>query len=197
MSRVSNKIFYERAIKQHGYTAKGLHWHSKQTQEVRFEVIASFLEKEGLESLVIADAGCGFGDFYLYLHAQKLRPLQYIGIDVMASFVEMAQKRLARFSNCTLTCKDILKDSLPYADWYVSSGALNILSDFNTWLFIENMLLHARKGVIFNMLQGEEDNGVFNYKEKEEVIAFLEEKGLEYELVEGYLERDMSVKIYV
>ncbi|MDD3342796.1 MAG: hypothetical protein PHR87_04390 [Sulfurospirillaceae bacterium] len=94
-----------------------------------------------------------------------------------------------------LICKDILKEPLPFADWYVASGSLNILNDFNTWLFIEKMFLHARKGIIFNILQGKRDSSKFNYKDKEEMVNFLEEKGLEYEIIEGYLERDMTIKV--
>ena len=193
---LSNHTFYSRAYTKHGVSPQGVNWYSLQTQEIRFDVIATLL-KEELSKSSIADAGCGFGDFYLFLQAQDLAPKHYIGIDVMEEFLQVAKKRLLHARGCSFTCKNILKEPLPHADWYVCSGALNILSDFNTWLFIEKMLIYARKGVVFNILQGRRDGSNFNYKEKDEMVNFLEEKGLEYEIIEGYLEKDMTIKVSV
>lgn len=191
---INNQTFYKSSFEKHGSSPLGLHWNSLQSQEIRFEVIANWLRDE-IPVCTIADAGCGFGDLFLFLQAKGLRPKHYLGIDVMEEFIHIAQERLQRFSHCKLTCKDILKDELPFADWYVCSGAMNILSNFNTWLFIEKMLASSRKGVVFNMLEGKRDDSFFNYKEKLEIIDFLESKGLQYEMVEGYLEHDISVKI--
>ncbi len=193
---LNNHTFYSGAYTKHGVSPQGVNWYSLQTQEIRFDVIAALLKEELRESS-IADAGCGFGDFHLFLHARDLAPKHYIGIDVMEEFLQVAKKRLAHARGCSFTCKNILKETLPHADWYVCSGALNILSDFNTWLFIEKMLMFARKGVVFNILQGRRDGSDFNYKEKEEMVSFLEEKGLEYEIIEGYLEKDMTIKVRV
>ncbi|MDD2384204.1 MAG: class I SAM-dependent methyltransferase [Sulfurospirillaceae bacterium] len=193
---LNNHTFYSGAYTKHGVSPQGVNWHSQETQEIRFQVIVNLLKNELYESS-IADAGCGFGDFYLFLHAQGLAPKHYIGIDVMEEFLEVAKKRLEHARGCSFACKDVLKEPLPRVDWYVCSGALNILSDFNTWLFIEKMLLYARKGVVFNILQGRRGGSDFNYKEKEEMVNFLEEKGLEYEIIEGYLEKDMTIKVKV
>lgn len=193
---LNNHTFYSGAYTKHGVSPQGVNWYSQETQEIRFQVIYNLLKDE-LSQSSIADAGCGFGDFYLFLHVQGFTPKHYIGIDVMEEFLEVAKKRLEHARGYSFTCKDVLKEPLPRADWYVCSGALNILSDFNTWLFIEKMLLYAKKGVVFNILQGRRGGSDFNYKEKEEMVNFLEEKGLEYEIIEGYLEKDMTIKVKI
>jgi len=80
MPRIDSKKFYTSAIQKHGITAKGLNWNSKANQEVRFDTLLRLLQTE-LQSLSIADAGCGFGDFYIYMKKKKLHPKKYIGID--------------------------------------------------------------------------------------------------------------------
>ena len=66
MPRIDNASFYENAIKRYGCTAKGLNWNSKMSQQVRFEVLHELLGDDIVTSKLI-DAGCGFGDFYLFL----------------------------------------------------------------------------------------------------------------------------------
>jgi SAM-dependent methyltransferase len=189
---IDNKTFYTYAFEAHGQTPKGLSWASKNTQEIRFKIITQLLENE-LHKRSIVDAGCGFGDLYAYWQNQSLFPFHYIGIDAMEKFIDIASKR---FSKAFFLHRDILKDALPKADWYVASGSLNILSDFETWLFLENMLFHAKKGVVFNILEGTKISKQFNYKTKEEIKKFAQNKELIYEIVDDYLPNDMSIKLF-
>ncbi|MDD3342360.1 MAG: class I SAM-dependent methyltransferase [Sulfurospirillaceae bacterium] len=99
---MNNTTFYRNAYAKHGVSAMGVNWHSKETQEMRFAIIAQLLKSEKIAHSTILDAGCGFGDLYLYLHQQGLRPKHYVGVDVMDEFIQIAHKRLARFSNCKL-----------------------------------------------------------------------------------------------
>lgn len=191
---LDNHSFYLGAYTKHGVSPKGVNWHSYETQALRFDVIVKLLNDE-LHNSSIADAGCGFGDLYLFLKQQRCAPKYYIGIDVMVEFIQIAKQRFKEELDCTFTCKNILKEAMPFADWYVASGSMNILSDFNTWLFIEKMLTYAKRGIVFNILQGRRNGSDFNYKTKEEMIDFLESKGLAYEIIEGYLEKDMTIKV--
>ena len=70
MSRVDNEKFYTSAIKKHGTSPKGLNWHSKKTQYIRFKTILELLPSD-MKNITLVDAGCGFGDFYLYLLKKK------------------------------------------------------------------------------------------------------------------------------
>ena len=188
---VSNSDFYQNAYKKHGISARGLNWSSKESQKVRFEVITSLLEDE-LSKSSIVDAGCGFGDLYFYWLENGLHVKSYEGIDSVENSIQICTERLPRIS---FTCKDILKDDLPYADWYIASGTLNILNDFQTWLFLEKILAHSNKGMVFNILEGSKESKNFNYQKKEDIITFAKSKGFTCRIKNDYLQNDMTVEI--
>lgn len=100
-----NKQFYHKAVFENGFTPQGLGWHSKASQEVRFHQILSLLP-DPLSSIV--DAGCGYGDFCLYLRKHRIDPIRYIGLDSLAIMVHEAQRRTGEeIFRC-----DILSDPL-------------------------------------------------------------------------------------
>ena len=66
MPRIDNEKFYKSAIEMFGTTAKGVNWHSKEYQKIRFDMILALLPKK-LNKFSLIDAGCGFGDLYIYL----------------------------------------------------------------------------------------------------------------------------------
>lgn len=191
---LENYAFYLSAYKKHGLTARGLNWNSKFSQDIRFKIITSLIHEE-LSTCSVVDAGCGFGDLYLFWRKNNLHVSQYIGIDSVSNSIILCKKRLKNFTNCTLTCRDILKDKLPYADWYIASGTLNILGDFNTWLFLEQMLNYSKKGIVFNILEGDRKSENFNYQKKESIEKFFKQKGFKIDIITGYLENDMTIKV--
>jgi SAM-dependent methyltransferase len=186
-----NRTFYLKAYKKYGITARGLNWNDKESQYIRFEIILEFLKDEISKSSLV-DAGCGFGDFYLFLQEKNLLPKSYVGIDCMQDFIDIAKQKLP---HCAFTCRDILKDELVYADWYVASGSLNILNSFETWIFLEKMLMYAKKGVVFNILEGDKRSENFNYQKKEDIIAYVRSKGFSCKLKSNYLKNDITVEI--
>jgi SAM-dependent methyltransferase len=188
---ISNHTFYKTSYKKYGLSARGLNWNSEENQEIRFQVLSDFLAGDIATSSIV-DAGCGFGDLYLYWQKMGIKPKSYVGIDSFEKFISLASQRV---SNVAFLKKDVLKDTLPLADWYVASGSLNILSSFDTWLFLEKMLLHSHKGIVFNILSGERKSEVFNYKTKKEIVEFAKQKSFTCKIVEGYLPNDMSIKI--
>lgn len=188
---MKNLDFYKKAYKKYGLTARGLNWNSEESQKIRFEVLTRFLKDE-ISSSCIVDAGCGFGDYYLFLDNQNMTPKRYVGIDCIQDFIDIAKQRLP---DTTFTCRDILKDELVYADWYVASGSLNILNSFDTWMFLEKMLAYSKVGVVFNILEGEKKSKNFNYQKKEDIIKFAKNKGYKIRIVEDYLPNDISVEI--
>jgi len=188
---VSNSSFYQNAYKKHGISARGLNWSSEDSQNIRFKIITHFL-RDKLSTCSIVDAGCGFGDLYLFWQDMGLHVKSYVGIECMNDFVDISKKRV---SNCVFTCRDILKDELIYADWYVASGSLNILTSFETWLFLEKMLMYSKEGIIFNILEGDKKSENFNYQKKEDIIRFVKQKGFTCKVVEGYLQNDITMEI--
>jgi len=188
MPRINNQLFYENAIKRYGCTARGLNWNSKSSQQIRFEVMYELLEEHLPYSKVI-DAGCGFGDFYLFLEQKGVRPLKYIGYDILPEALFVAKKR----TNQSYFKRNVLYDTLERADFYIASGSMNILSREETFTFIRRCFEASKKGFLFNMLRGEESGGHFNYFLPEEIEAFVSEFAYDIRMYEGYMEGDFTV----
>jgi len=190
MPRIDSEKFYISAIQKYGITAKGLNWNSKANQKIRFDALLRLLPTE-LQSLSIADAGCGFGDFYTYLKRKKLRPKDYIGLDSVQKMCEIAAQR----TGATIIHTNILHSELPVSDYYICSGALNVLTLFETTMFLQKCFKASKIGLIFNALYADQESEVYNYltKEKIEKIAMeLNVSSISY--VEGYLEKDITVR---
>ncbi len=188
MPRINNDKFYKASLQKYGLTCEALHWNSEHNQKIRFKVLLSLLQDE--PSLCeIVDVGCGFGDLYSFM---KQKPLKYIGIDLMDEMVEEAKIR----TGCEILKLDACVDELPQADYYLCSGAMNILQKFETHQFIQNCYNASKKGFIFNILEGDDESLVYNYFRVKEIRAIAKELGAKLEIQRGYLQRDMSVGLY-
>jgi len=192
MSRVDNEKFYTSAIKKHGTSPKGLNWRSKKTQYIRFKTILELLPSD-MKNITLVDAGCGFGDFYLYLLKKKKQLKKYIGIDALIDMQIIASEN----TGCEIIIADIIKDELPFADYYICSGALNVLDRFETHLFIQNCYKSSKKGFIFNILHGEDDSQTYNYFTKEDIQKIANTLNVKKVIIkENYLEDDISFGFY-
>ncbi len=189
--KIDNKKFYAASLKKYGKTAQGLHWNSPEAQKVRFQQLRHLLP-ETISHYTMIDAGCGFGDFYLYLQEYGSLPAQYIGLDCMETMVLEARKR----TSCDIFQCDILRDPLKKADIYCCSGAMNILDPFETQLFIRRCYDAARFGFVFNVLWGERDDLVYNYMHIDTIEAIAKTLNATCKITTGYLEHDMSVALY-
>ncbi len=187
MPKINNTIFYKNAYKKHGKTAKGLNWSNKHSQQIRFELIAEFLKPVCHDGDSLIDAGCGFGDFYHYLQKQGIF-CKYTGYDMMEKFVNIARENTKQ----SIMIKDILSDSLDKADFYTASGSLNILTEFETYLFIKRCYEHSNKAFIFNMLEGESHER-FNLVKKDDILRYGKELGAKVAIKEGYFMEDFTV----
>ncbi len=192
MPRINSEKFYTSAIEVHGTSPKGVNWASKENQLLRFDAILELLPKE-LSSYFIADAGCGFGDFYTYMNKKKKAPQKYIGIDSLLDMYSIASEN----TGCEIINTDICKDKLPNADYYICSGALNVLTKFETHQFIQNCYNSSKYGFIFNALHGDRESETYNYlttREIEEIAKGLNVKEIVYK--DGYLENDITVGFF-
>jgi len=187
MSRIDNQKYYNEVVQRHGVSAQGVHWNSQVTQYKRFEVLLSMLEMNGRSSVV--DVGCGFADLYLYMREKQIPFGTYVGLEVMASMVVEACKRV----DCEIRVADVLSDALPQADYYICSGAMNILTRDETYTFIRRCLDASAKGFVFNMLEGKDESMVYNYFRPKEIEMFAKELGVSYKMKKGYLPRDFTV----
>ncbi|WP_373001516.1 class I SAM-dependent methyltransferase [Sulfurimonas sp.] len=192
MPRIDNKKFYKSSIEMYGVSAKGVNWHSKWSQEIRFDVILSMLPPK-LEPFSIADAGCGFGDLYLYTQKKKKYPKEYIGIDALPDMYSIASER----TGCEIIIADICKDELPSASYYICSGAMNVLNSFETHLFMRNCYEASEIGFIFNILHGKSDSETYNYittAQIQKIAADLNVKTIT--IKDDYMEDDITVGFF-
>ncbi|MGB6019293.1 MAG: class I SAM-dependent methyltransferase [Sulfurimonadaceae bacterium] len=187
MSRIDNHKYYTTTLQRHGNTAEGVHWNSQTTQYKRFEVLLGMIDLSEGDSVV--DVGCGFADLYLYMQEKSSVPRSYVGLEIMESMVEEARKKV----ECDIRVCDVLYDPLPEADYYICSGAMNILTRDETYSFITRCLNASRKGFVFNMLEGEDESMVYNYYRPKEIEAIAKELGAAFQMTKGYLPRDFTV----
>lgn len=189
MDRVDNQEFYNDGILEHGLTAQGLRWHSRQSQEVRFHQLLSLLP---FNTASIVDAGCGFGDLYLYLSSQGKGAVNYIGLDALEIMVKEAQQRTGK----SIYQCDILLDTLIKGEFYVCSGALNILTREGGYRFIERCYEASTRGLIFNFLEGKKESKTYNYLQADKIEKLGQKLGARVIFRRGYYENDCTVAFY-
>ena len=187
MAQKDNHQFYKYSIKKYGISAKGVHWSSKYTQYKRFEVLTSFIKEEIRYSTII-DAGCGFGEYYNYLFDNDLKPKSYIGIDCEEDMINQAMKR---FIDTKFLLKNILVDELFKADYYICSGAMNILEKEEIFIFIKKCFESSEIAFIFNFLVNDPLTKV-NIKD---IIDFCKKLSSNIQIKENYLDNDISILV--
>jgi SAM-dependent methyltransferase len=187
MPRINNDKFYKNALKKHGANAKGLNWHDDYSQIKRFEIILELLSGDLVPKDIIIDAGCGFGDFYSFL--KESHDISYTGYEIVEENIQIAKERTSQ----EIFHKDILTDALEMADFYIASGSMNILSRFETFLFIERCFEHSKKGFVFNLPYGKDESKNFNYFLPQEIKHFSKKFDCQMHLRSGYLPNDFTV----
>ena len=187
MVKKDNHTFYKLAIEKYGISAQGVQWNSKYSQYKRFEILSSFIQDKIKESSIV-DAGCGFGEYYNYLFDNNLKPKLYLGIDCEKEMINFASKR---FLNVDFYMKDILIDELFVSDYYVCSGAMNILEKEEVFIFIEKCLKASNIGFIFNFLKNDSLTNVNHI----DVINYSKTLSKKVEIKENYLDNDISIYI--
>ena len=185
MAQKDNTEFYKKSIEKYGISAQGVQWNSDYSQYKRFEILTSFIKNNIKESSII-DAGCGFAEYYNYLFDNDLKPKSYLGIDCEEQMINLASKR---FLNTTFKKKDILKEELDFPDYYICSGAMNILEENEVFIFINKCYYSSKKAFIFNFLK----NDSLTKVSKTQVINHCSTLSSKIKIKENYLSNDFSI----
>lgn len=185
MAQKDNQDFYNESITKYGISAQGVHWNSHSTQYKRFDVLTNFIEDDITESSVI-DAGCGMGEYYNYLMDRQLKPKKYIGIDCEKDMINISKKR---YPHPDFLVQNIFEDELFSSDYYVCSGALNILEENEFYTFIKKCYEKSLKGFVFNFLKSDSYNNI----KKEDVLDFCSKLTPNIQTKDNYLENDFTI----
>ena len=127
------------------------------------------------------------------MQKKKRVPKEYIGIDSLVDMYSIASEK----TGCEILMADICKDTLPSADYYICSGAMNVLSSFETHLFIQNCFNSSKIGFIFNILHGEKESETYNYLLTSQIKKIAKELQVkEMKILDKYLENDITVGVF-
>ena len=140
----------------------------------------------------ILDVGCGVAHLHTYLKNQGWNG-KYLGVDPNKKAIDMIDEDINAMHG---TIED-LPDFMKY-DWAIASGVFNLgLKEEHTFWIIENMISHANKGIIFNMLQAPYPDSQYEayYPEriKEKLSRFDHKK---IEIIEDYMGDDAEFTVY-
>ena len=140
----------------------------------------------------ILDVGCGVAHLHTYLKNQGWDG-QYLGFDPNKKAIDMIDEDINAMHG---TIED-LPDFMKY-DWVIASGVFNLgLKEEHSFWIIDNMISHANKGIIFNMLQAPYEDPKYEayYPEwiKRKLSKFDHRK---IEIIEDYMGDDAEFTVY-
>ena len=159
---------------------------------LRFQKIyeAGISEKDS-----ILDVGCGVAHLHTYLKNQGWTG-KYLGFDPNKKAIDLVDESINVMHG---TIEDL--DNLPEwnkFDWAIANGVFNLgLKKEHSFWIIENMISHANKGIIFNMLCAPyEDDNYESYK-SEEIKRWLKRfDHRKIEIVENYMRKEQEFTVY-
>ena len=142
---------YEKSLREHGASAKGVGWRDAPTHDLRFERLSQVIDATGPVS--INDVGCGYGAFLEYLNGRGVKISHFRGLDISERMLEEARRRYPED-------EWILGSKLAAeADYSFASGIFNVRlkeSRVSWRKFIVRTLdelnRYSKRGFAFNLL---------------------------------------------
>jgi len=190
--------FYAERWQQFGYDTRSLGIGSRESQEVRFDVLTRIGDLHGASVL---DVGCGFGDLHDFLEKRGI-PVRYTGLDLQPAFIEEARRR---HPGDEFVCADVeaFEPKEP-PDYIFISGTFNVKfrEDQDTWVFgtLRRLFEKARCGLAINMLSTYYDPGHFRddmfYCKPERALAEAHAITRWVTLRHDYLPHDFTLYLY-
>ncbi len=138
-------------LETHGPTPAAVQHISQASQYKRFEILSDI--DQSMTSVV--DVGCGLGDMCDFLLNDGYTG-QYLGLDFLDEFIELANKTYAKYPNFKFQTFDLWHDSMPKKyDYMLLSGVFNNKFADNRKFMrqsIDKMFAASRKGIAFNAI---------------------------------------------
>ena len=140
----------------------------------------------------ILDVGCGVAHLHRYLKNQGWTG-KYLGIDPNKKAIDLIDENINTMCGTIEALPDFMK-----FDWAIANGVFNLgLKEEHTFWIIENMISHANKGIIFNMLAAPYEDSQYEAYESEEIKSWLKRfDHRKIEIVEDYMNGDQEFTVY-
>ena len=141
----------------------------------------------------VLDVGCGVAHLHTYLTNQGWSG-KYFGFDPNKKAIDVIDENINAVHG---TIEDL--DNTKY-DWVIANGVFNLgLKEEHSFRIIENMILRANKGIIFNMLQAPYEDPKYEayYPERiKQRLSLIDHSKIE--IIEGYMDdAEFTVYFYV
>ena len=140
----------------------------------------------------VLDVGCGVAHLHTYLKNKGWNG-KYLGIDPNKKAIDLIDENI---NAVHATVEDIAKNEK--WDWAIANGVFNLgLKVEHSFWIIENMISHARKGIIFNMLQAPYEDPKYEAYDPEWIKRKLSKfDHRKIEIIENYFRDDAEFTIY-
>ncbi|QNL20593.1 class I SAM-dependent methyltransferase [Hyphobacterium sp. CCMP332] len=172
------KEHYEKKLKEHGPTARGMDWPNPEDLDSRFKVLTSIIAEK---NVTLLDLGCGAGLLIDFMKRNQLDDITYFGSDISEKMISAAKEK---YTDNEFEVRDILDQ--PYEqgqfDYVIMNGVLTEkreMSQAQMIDFAQNIIQSAfkscRKGLAFNVMSTHVDwkrEDLFHW-ELDEVVSFL------------------------
>lgn len=163
------RAHYRELLQTHGDSHEAAQYSSKESQEVRFQVLIEIADIRGAKVL---DFGCGTAHLATFLKDKGI-DCEYVGVDFVTEFFPYALKKHPRHRFGTW---DEVKDE--EFDYAFVSGVFNNKTDNNENFYketVKEIFARVRKGFAFNMMSTYVDyfdEGLY-YVKPEDVFAYV------------------------
>ena len=140
----------------------------------------------------VLDIGCGVAHLYEFLKMGGWNG-KYLGVDPNKKAIDLIDENINAMHG---TIED-LPDFMKY-DWVIANGVFNLgLKEEHSFWIIENMISHANKGIVFNMLQAPYPDSNYEAYYPEQIKYKLSRfDHSKIELVKDYMEDDAEFTVY-
>ena len=140
----------------------------------------------------VLDVGCGVAHLHTYLKNKGWNG-KYLGIDPNKKAIDLIDENI---NAVHATVEDIGKNEK--WDWAIANGVFNLgLKVEHSFWIIENMISHARKGIIFNMLQAPYEDPKYEAYDPEWIKRKLSKfDHSKIEIIENYFIDDAEFTVY-
>lgn len=194
--------YYRTRLEEHGPTAKGMDWKDEASQQLRFDVIARYIDPTTKPSIL--DVGCGSGEFFAFCNERDWS-VDYLGVDICPEMVATCNHRFGDSTAVQLQEGELATWDRQF-DYVIASGTFNAKLSASTEMwrryFHENiraMFQLSRIATIVNCMSAFVDFKVDHlyYPEPSELQEFaLGHLGRHFVIDHSYPLYEMTLVLY-